>query len=894
MLLTPSLIKSSANFWPEAARALLQRLPMGKAAKDKSRDLSGIRVVVPTYTHIQLLKTALVSQIDGAFIPPRIVTLSGWLALLPPSTRTPSDSDRLMALYAELRQHGWLKKLFIARRNTDLLPLAQTILKLSDELTQSQLPSLQLSPDASAARWQAALAQLSDNARQLLSEEAQLVWTIWKSQLDGNDAIARRFAHMMQLADRATEPLVWISPLEHNEMEQVFIRTYGKRQPVLPISLDWQSAAVNPVYAAAWPEILDGANESMDLFSMLTTPGGLSLCAANSMEEEAQQGAQTILDWLQDGKSKIAIISQDRVVARRMRALLERAKVFVSDETGWKLSTTRAAAAIVAWFELIAARAETIALLDFLKSPFLFAEHADKTTQVMTIELALRRANVLGGWDAIIGALSTFPVQAMLLSDLAEQAKRFTGRKTLLDWIGTTMSAFDALEMRASLASDAAGEQVLAMLDAMQDGESSTHTFSFTEWRSLVSMQLEATEFVAPSRDQRVVMLPLNGARLRSFDAVLMVGADADHLPSQLNEVLFFSNAVRRELGLATREKLHREQLRDFVELLSTNDEVVLSWQAHKDGEPNPVSPWIARLQLALARAGTPALPMHRVEISAQRMVSRPPSMPGPSAPQLLPKKLSASGYNSLVACPYQFFATRMLGLSGLDELSDMPEKHDYGEWLHQILKIYHETIRDQGAEPTQREMLLNDISEKILGAELEKNAAALAYYVRWQKVMPAYLAWANERETQGWRFEFGEQWLEKSLTWPDGSITLHGRVDRIDVHEDGSRAVLDYKTQSHAVLNAKIRLKEDHQLAFYGLLAEKRPDSGHYVALELSKGKTGDVRALDYVEWQDALDAQIKAGMQAIASGAPLRATGIESICQFCDVRGLCRKGAW
>ncbi|MGZ3238734.1 MAG: PD-(D/E)XK nuclease family protein, partial [Burkholderiaceae bacterium] len=659
-----------------------------------------------------------------------------------------------------------------------------------------------------------------------------------------------RYAQMMQLAERAEAPLVWISPLEPNEMERAFLQSYGKRQSVLPITLDWHVSSVNPVYASAWPEVVDATDGVNELLSAIATPNGLSLCAAKSMEEEAQQGAQTILDWLQAGKSQVAIISQDRVVARRMRALLERAQVFVSDETGWKLSTTRAAAVIAAWFDVITNRAETIGLLDFLKSPYLFSAHADKTVQVMAIEMALRRANVLGGWDAVSATLSSMPRQAQLIAQIAEQAKRFTGRKTLPDWMAVTTSALDALEMRTSMATDAAGTQVLAMLEAMQqDGAVSTHTYSFSEWRSLVSMQLEATEFVSPSRDQRVVMMPLNGARLRSFDAVLVVGADADHLPSQLNEVLFFSNAVRRELGLATREQLHLEQLHDFVEVLSANDEVVLSWQAHKDGEPNPVSPWIARLQLALARSSSTELPQHHVEISLQRLTPMPPSMPGPSAPQLLPTKLSASGYNSFVACPYQFFATRMLGLSGLDELSDMPEKRDYGDWLHQILKIYHETLRDQKTEQTQREILLKEISEKILGAELEKNAAALAYYVRWQKVIPAYLAWANEREAQGWRFEFGEQWLERTLTWSDGTITLHGRVDRIDVHDNGDRAVLDYKTQSHSVLNAKIKLKEDHQLAFYGLLSEVRADAAHYVALELTKGRTGDVEAPNYDE---------------------------------------------
>src|SRR6202022_3672068 len=110
--------------------------------------------------------------------------------------------------------------------------------------------------------------------------------------------------------------------------------------------------------------------------------------------------------WLQAGKSCIAIIAQDRVVARRMRALLERAQVFVFDETGWKLSTTRAASAIAALLDVVATRAETAALLDLLKSPFLFADVRDKSERVMAIERSLRRANVLGGGGAALAVLA--------------------------------------------------------------------------------------------------------------------------------------------------------------------------------------------------------------------------------------------------------------------------------------------------------------------------------------------------------------------------------------------------------------------------------------------------------------------------------------------------------
>jgi len=386
----------------------------------------------------------------------------------------------------------------------------------------------------------------------------------------------------------------------------------------------------------------------------------------------------------------------------------------------------------------------------------------------------------------------------------------------------------------------------------------------------------------------------LNGARLRAFDAVLMVGADAEHLPSQPTETLFFANVVRRELGLATRESRQRQQLRDVTELLLTNDCVVMSWQAHKNGEPNPVSPWIERLELCLARAGVAPIATHDVQIALRTLQPTPAVMPAPSAAQLMPKKLSASGYNSLVACPYQFFATRMLGLSGIDELSDMPEKRDYGDWLHQILAQFHQALHERSVSLGERKALLQQISDQVFANELDKSAAALGYYARWQKAMPAYLDWIAEREGQGWHFVLGEEKFEKVLRWADGEIILHGRVDRIDENVNGERVVLDYKSTNQLALRDKLKHGEDHQLPFYGLLSDMPLSAALYIPLEATKDKIKEVEAPQYETWQQTLSEQIVHNMQAIAQGASLPATGPEPVCQYCDVRGLCRKGAW
>ena len=107
---------------------------------------------------------------------------------------------------------------------------------------------------------------------------------------------------------------------------------------------------------------------------------------------------------------------------------------------------------------------------------------------------------------------------------------------------------------------------------------------------------------------------------------------------------------------------------------------------------------------------------------------------------------------------------------------------------------------------------------------------------------------------------------------------------------------MLDYKTGNWATLRKKLSEGEDHQLAFYGLLSELPVDDAQYVTLEADKaGAVKPPRDVpDYATLQRTLQHQIKSQMKAVAHDAPLPANGVESVCQYCDVRGLCRKGAW
>ncbi len=879
-------IPPGPEFWPRVARWLVGR--SGEAGP-----LAARLVLVPTYAHIGQLRDALAGELGGSFIPPQIRTLDSWLEQQPPDPEAEppaTPTERLMTLYASLREIGWLKKLFAARRNTDLLPLAQTLIQLGDELTAALLPAALAQPDAVEDRWQAALAQLSPRAAALLSDEAQLVWQLWQVERDARDPGLARHRALQRAAAAAPCPLVWCSPWTPDALERAFLDRWSERQPVERVCVDWSGPALPALYAAGWPELLD---EGEAVAVRPAMPTGLSVYAASSMENEARAAARTIVDWVVQGRRRIAVIPQDRVVARRLRALLERAGIVVADETGWKLSTTRAATALHAWVELAASRGEPAHLLDFLKSPFLDHPALADPAQRNALESALVGAGSAAGWNALVAALDAQPAARALVEAIAREAGRYAARKPVADWVSATLAAFDALGCAESIAQDKAGAQVLEMLAKLaRDCERLDHAFSLSEWRVLLDLQMEQTVFVAPRDDLRVMMVPLNGSMLREFDAAIVVGADAEHLPSRPAELLFFANAVRRELGLDTRESRQRQQLREFASLLTGCPHVVLSWQSMRDGEPVAPSPWIQRLELALAAAGLPALPRHAPSIDLQALEPVPQAMPAPSAPALLPSHLSASGYNSLVACPYQFFASRMLGLRAPDELAELPEKRDYGDWLHRILSAYHAALAEAPVPPEQRGALMARITDEVFAPVLARNPAALGYLSRWNARRDAYVGWANALEAEGWSFAFGEERLARALDWGGGSLQLVGTLDRVDHHADGSALLLDYKTSKRAALQERLKQREDHQLPFYALLLDPAPQQAAYVALDEDVPALVDAKALD--EWRAALEAQLRSNLSAIADGAGLPAAGTAGSCTWCDVRGLCRKGAW
>jgi ATP-dependent helicase/nuclease subunit B len=176
----------------------------------------------------------------------------------------------------------------------------------------------------------------------------------------------------------------------------------------------------------------------------------------------------------------------------------------------------------------------------------------------------------------------------------------------------------------------------------------------------------------------------------------------------------------------------------------------------------------------------------------------------------------------------------------------------------------------------------------------LKLNYLSHAWALRWDKLVSGYLIWQLEREVEGWRWHAGEVPRKTALPLADDTLlTLRGTLDRID-RRGTEYAVLDYKTRAPTALRAQLNTPgEDVQLPVYTLLAEEEISSAGYLSLDREAIKPVPLEA-DLSQLAQAVGERLSTIFSALHAGAALPAQGVEAACNWCEVRGLCRRGHW
>ncbi len=889
----------------------------------------------------QLLLDRAAAKDCRALLGPRIHLLHEWVGELPLSgQRVIGDHARELLLVEALHEHRGL----FGQGN--LWALADSLLALFDEMTLNRVG---LPPSLEEFRARLVLGYGADTAAlDALTLEARIVhtlWNAWHDQMQARHVIDAPTAYLLRLAaslERDLPPLYLAGFGRFNRAEQEWLEQLagrGRLRLFAHAETDADAPTDTPfarfLHQALVPQP-EPLRQRAGLFAAAhpqsPAVGRLVLFGADGAEQEAQAVDLQVRRWLLEGCDHIAVVTENRRLARRVRALLERAGVALQDAAGWALSTTSAAAALERWLQCIEEDFPHQAMLDLLKSPFVFAgeERAARLAEVYRLEQGvILQGNIGRGLERYRRELAyrqrrlpgelgreLEPIGAMLhllAQAAAPMLPLATGRHPPVTLLAALQQGMEQLGLAANLAADAAGRLLLQELEAMRSAaEPDTPPMAWGEFRAWLGRTLERANFRPPAGGSQVELMGLAQSRLGRYDAIVIAGAEQEYLPGGGASSPFFNEAVRQELGLPTLQERQIDRFRQFRRLLEAAPRIVLTLRRQQDGEEIRPSPWVEGITafhrmsygsaledpLLAAWLGEPDSQVFRCD---DHGLPPPPQRPVPPLPPgLQPGTLSASGYQQLINCPYQFFAARGLGLAPPESIREALEKADYGERVHRCLQAFHTGVPGlpgpcatplTPAARADAVALLERISRQVFAEDLEDNFLHRAWLERWLAVVPAYIDWQLTREQAQWRVEQAELELRRDDYLP--GLALKGRIDRIDTMAAG-RAVLDYKTGAVPRADA-VQEGEAVQLPFYAMLLAGDVSEVQYVAIERERVVTRDRLEGEQLEaLRQANDERLRAVMADISAGVGLPAWGDAETCGYCRMRGICRRVMW
>ena len=621
------------------------------------------------------------------------------------------------------------------------------------------------------------------------------------------------------------------------------------------------------------------------------TCGRIALHVAQDAEDEAQRAAACVLAHVLAGRTPVALAANDRALTRRIGAHLASSGVAVRDENGWTLSTTRAAAQLMAALKASAWNASADEVLDWLKHA-----PAIEPTVLNALERALRKATV-ATWSGAAGrSWSDQPALAACVALAQDWREGLRAPRPLAQWLQALRSLLVASGQWPGLETDAAGARVLAALrlqtgqEAELEGwDSAGRSMALAEFTRWANEVLEAARYVPrEAGDAPVVVVPLPQLLARPFAALVLPGCDEKRLQPSPEPVGDWTQAQRQVWGLPTRESLEVAQRAAWQHALQTPAVDVLWRTGDEGGEPLLASALVLALHLdGGATKGAD-------DRSQRSVAANPTARPLPDGRALPVVRLSSTAYADLRHCPYRFFALRQLGLQEADELAAEVDKRDFGNWLHAVLQHFHEVLRaDPADDAATRVARMDSAAQAVTQQQGLDEGDFLPFAAGWPQVRDGYLRWLAQHEQAGGQF----RQAEVKTSQPLGALQLVGTIDRIDaVSSTGEPTplVIDYKTENIGTTTARIKAgAEDTQLAFYAALLSHDTLRAAYVNVG-ERGETQLHEQEEVVHLRDLLVEGIQHDFARIAAGAPLPALGEGAVCDYCAARGLCRKDFW
>ena len=565
---------------------------------------------------------------------------------------------------------------------------------------------------------------------------------------------------------------------------------------------------------------------------------GMTLLQAPGPREEASAIALILRNAAETGQ-RAALVSPDRMLTRRVTALLDRWGIEPDDSAGRPLALSPPGRFLR---QVSALRTQTLTagdLLALLKHPLTHTgqDRGPHLQHTHELELWMRRhgtpypdAAALSAWAKDREARKQWADWLRThLPDPASGALPVSEHVAALLGTAEALTAGPEAEGAGELWNKPAGRKAREVMDGLTREADAGGTLTATEFDTLLYTLLEGEEVRDPDAPHPGVMIwGTMEARVQGADLVILGALNEGSWPEPPAPDPWLNRRMRAEAGLLSPERQIGLSAHDYQQAAAA-PEVVLS-RALKEADAEPVqSRWLNRLTNLLGGLAENAGPEALADMQrrgarwvAMAKALETPEAPEPPAPrpaprppvEARPKGLSVTSIQRLIRDPYAIYAQYVLGLRAISPLNPGPDAPLRGQVLHRIFDGFTsgEALRPS---PDPKARLLA-ITDEVLAREAPWPMARRLWRERIARVADWFL---DLEANRGSTAQFLTAELKGTMTLPEIGFTLSGTADRLDRVDGGGIAVLDYKTGTPP--SAPTMEHFDKQLLLEALIAE-------------------------------------------------------------------------
>jgi ATP-dependent helicase/nuclease subunit B len=576
--------------------------------------------------------------------------------------------------------------------------------------------------------------------------------------------------------------------------------------------------------------------ESSDKAALSAALTDVELIEASGPQEEAEAVALILREALETPGRTAALVSPDRLLARRVAVRLQSWGIRVDDSAGRPFAKTVPGTVLDLVADAAPSHFQPAELMALLKHPLtrlgLPPGQLRRTARMLEIaafrtlyldrglsgvEAALERAarEVAAGtrrqraagrlwdedWDKARDLVQRLKAALAPLTELFSSS----GQMPLGTLAAAHIAAAEALAQPPD--SDAegsplwqgeAGEAAARLFAGLLDQEALAPHISPADYaefyRSLIAG--ESVRPRVPVHPRLFIWGPFE-ARLQQTDVMVLGSLNEGTWPAPADPGAWLNRPMREAMGLPAPEVEIGRAAHDFTTFFGAG-RVMLTRARKMDGAPTVPSRWLMRLKALLEGVGmADALAVHAPWLAwarsrndvVRRTALRAPEPRPPVA--LRPRGASVSDVQTWLRNPYEIFAKRVLSLEPLPELGAEPGPQEKGQIVHEALSRFAGRYRQQLPADVRASFIA--IADEVL-RDLSAHPRVAAF---WMPRLTRFAEWFAHTEADrraGVSQHVAEVTGAQVLGGPAGPFTLRARADRLDVVR-GGLVITDYKT---------------------------------------------------------------------------------------------------